>query len=217
MSKSAVMARIIEWRPVRLSIAVSEMSTGNKLLGRFELAGIAPAPRGVPQIEVTFDIDADGIVHVSAKDLATGKEQSIRITSSSGLSKEEIDRLVRDAETNAEEDKRKKALAEARNSADALIYSAEKALAESGGAADASAKTAVEAAITALKQATQGNDPDEIRRLTDELTNASHALAGAMYGQAGQQQSENSEFHTGNGPQNPPNDDVVDAEYREVA
>ncbi len=149
-----------------------EMAPGNKSLGRFELVGIAPAPRGIPQIEVTFDIDANGIVEVSAKDQATDKKQSIRITSSSGLSQEEIDRLVNDAAIHADEDRQKKALVDARNQADALIYQVEKSLSELGGQLDPSTRSSVEATIQELKQAMDSENLDEIRRLTDALTQA---------------------------------------------
>ncbi|MCP4291976.1 MAG: Hsp70 family protein, partial [bacterium] len=130
-----------------------EMAAGNKTLGRFELVGIPPAPRGIPQIEVTFDIDANGIVNVSAKDQATGKEQSIQITASSGLSQEEIDNLVKDAEMHADEDKMKRELVEARNAADAMIYSTEKSIKELGDKVDSETKSKVADAITALKKA----------------------------------------------------------------
>ena len=168
-----------------------EMAANNKTLGRFELVGIPPAPRGIPQIEVTFDIDANGIVNVSAKDQATGKEQSIQITASSGLSKEEIDNLVKDAEMHAEDDKKKKELVEARNSADSLIYSTEKSIKELGDKVDSETKSKVEEAISALKKAMEGEDTEEIKRLSEEMTQVSHKLAEAMYQQAsaGQQQA----------------------------
>jgi len=161
-----------------------EMAAYNKTLGRFELVGIPPAPRGIPQIEVTFDIDANGIVKVSAKDQATGKEQSIQITASSGLSKEEIDQLIKDAEMNADEDKKKRELVDARNQADALIYSTEKSIKELGDKVDDETKSKVDEAATALKTAIEGEDTAEIKRLSDELTNVSHKLAEAMYQQA---------------------------------
>ena len=161
-----------------------EMASGNKTLGRFELMGIPPAPRGMPQIEVAFDIDANGIVEVSAKDLATGKHQSIRITASSGLSQADIDRLVRDAELHADEDRKKKDLVEARNTADALIYNTEKSLKEIGAKVDSGVKAEVDEAVRDLKQAMDGDDPSEIKRLTEALTQASHKLATAMYQQA---------------------------------
>ncbi len=144
-----------------------EMASGNKSLGRFELTGISPAPRGTPQIEVTFDIDANGIVEVSAKDTATGKQQSIRITHSSGLSQEEIDQLVKDAALHAEEDKNKKVLAEARNSADALMYSTEKTLRELGEKVDSGIKADVEQTIASLKREIKGENIAEIKRLTE--------------------------------------------------
>jgi len=195
-----------------------DMSADNKTLGRFELVGIPPSPRGTPQIEVTFDIDANGIVEVSAKDMATGKQQSIRITASSGLSEGEINRLVKEAELHAEEDRRKKALAEARNTADSLIYATEKSMKDLGGKVDASTKADVENAVTNLKQAMKQDDTAEIRRLTEVLTQASHRLAASMYQQAsssGARQSGGEDrWHQ---PPRGSDDDVVDAEYREVA
>jgi len=198
-----------------------EMAAGNKTLGRFELVGIPPAPRGVPQIEVAFDIDANGIVNVSAKDMATGKEQSIQITASSGLSKEEIDKLIKDAELHAEDDKKKRELVDARNHADALIYSTEKSIKDLGDKVDAATKSKVEASIEPLKKAMEGNDAEEIKRLSEELTQASHKLAEAMYQQASQAdaQQQAGAGATGNdqaGPSAPPDDDVVDADFEEV-
>jgi len=204
-----------------------EMAAGNKTLGRFELVGIPPAPRGIPQVEVTFDIDANGIVHVSAKDLATGKEQSIQITASSGLSKEEINRLIKDAEMHADEDKRRKEVAEARNSADSLIYSTEKSIKDLGDKVDAATKSRVEDGIGRLKKAMEGEDVAEIRRLSDELMQISHKLAEAMYqkaSQAGQQQQAGEAgggggggggAQAGGGSQRA-DDDVVDADFEEV-
>ncbi|MBW2482470.1 MAG: molecular chaperone DnaK [Deltaproteobacteria bacterium] len=197
-----------------------EMASDNKTLGRFELTGIAPAPRGTPQIEVTFDIDANGIVEVSAKDQATGKQQSIRITHSSGLTQDEIDRLVKDAELHADEDRRKKGLIEARNTADGLIYNTEKTLAEHGDKIDSGTRSQVENAVNALKRAMAGDNGDEIKRLTDTLTHASHALAQSMYQQAGPVPGQQAgPGHAGNrAPSAQGNDDeVVDAEYEEVA
>ncbi len=197
-----------------------EMAAGNKTLGRFELVGIPPAPRGVPQIEVTFDIDANGIVNVSAKDMATAKEQSIQITASSGLSQEEIDKLIKDAELHAEEDKKKKDLVEARNSADALIYSTEKSIKDLGDKIDSETKAKAEAAIEPLKKAMEGEDADEIRRLSEELTQASHKLAEAMYQQASQADQQQADAHAGpDAAQAGPSgaeDDVVDADFEEV-
>jgi len=195
-----------------------EMAAYNKTLGRFELVGIPPAPRGIPQIEVTFDIDANGIVNVSAKDQATGKEQSIQITASSGLSKEEIDQLVKDAEMNADEDKKKRELVEARNQADALIYSTEKSIKELGDKVDSETKSKVEAASAALRTAIEGEDTEEIKRLSEELTNVSHKLAEAMYQQASAAgQQADSGAQPGEQPGGAaPDEDVVDADFEEV-
>ncbi len=194
------------------------MAPNNKTLGRFELVGIPPAPRGIPQIEVTFDIDANGIVNVSAKDQATGKEQSIQITASSGLSQEEIDNLVRDAEMHAEDDKKKRELVEARNQADALIYSTEKSITELGDKVDSETKSKVEEASAALKKAMEGEDTEEIKRCSEALTNASHKLAEAMYQQAsaaGQQPgAESASADQAGGAA--PDEDVVDADFEEV-
>ena len=199
-----------------------EMATGNKTLGRFELVGIPSAPRGVPQIEVTFDIDANGIVNVSAKDIATGKEQSIQITASSGLSEEEIDRLVKDAELHADEDKKKRELVEARNQADALIYSTEKSIKELGDKVDEATKSQVETQISALKTALEGEDEAEIKRLSEELTQSSHKLAEAMYKQASEANAGGPEAGAGPDPGDQAggapggDEDVVDADFEEV-
>jgi molecular chaperone DnaK len=198
-----------------------EMAAGNKTLGRFELVGIPPAPRGLPQIEVTFDIDANGIVSVSAKDMGTGKEQSIQITASSGLSREEIDGALKDAELHAEEDKKKKELVDARNTADAMIYSNEKSIKELGDKIDSETKSNVEAAADSLKKAIEGEDTEEIKRLTEALTQASHKLAEAMYKQASQagDQQAGAEAGAESGAQPGPShsdDDVVDADFEEV-
>jgi molecular chaperone DnaK len=195
-----------------------EMAASNKTLGRFQLVGIPPAPRGLPQIEVTFDIDANGIVNVSAKDLGTNKEQSIRITASSGLSEQEIQNLVKDAELHAEEDKKKRELVDARNMADSLIYSTEKSVKELGDKVDASTKGDVDRAVEKLKKAMEGDDAQEIKRLSDELTQTSHKIAEMMYSRASQQQA-----HAGAGGGGPAgggaskkDDDVVDADFEEV-
>jgi molecular chaperone DnaK len=195
-----------------------EMAVSNKTLGRFELVGIPPAPRGVPQIEVTFDIDANGIVNVSAKDQATGKEQSIQITASSGLSQEEIDQLIKDAEMHAEEDKQKRDLVEARNSADALIYATEKSIKDLGDKVDSETKTKVEESITALRKAMESEDADEIKRVSEELTQASHKLAEAMYQQASQneQQAGAESTEQAAGDAGAADEDVVDADFEEV-
>jgi len=207
-----------------------EMASYNKTLGRFELVGIPPAPRGVPQVEVTFDIDANGIVHVSAKDLGTGKEQSIKITASSGLSKEEIDRAIKEAEMHADEDKKKRELIDARNTADSLVYQTEKSLKEMGDKIDDETKNNIESAKDKLKASLDSDDVEEIKRLSEELTTASHKLAEAMYQQAAQAGAAGA---AGEGPgpdmgqqqQADPNqkpgssssdDDVVDADFEEV-
>ena len=201
-----------------------EMAANNKTLGRFELVGIPPAPRGVPQIEVTFDIDANGIVNVSAKDMATAKEQSIQITASSGLSKEEIDKLVKDAEMHADEDKKKKELVEARNHADTLIYSTEKSLKDLGDKVDAETRSKIEAASAELKKAMEGEDVAEIQRLSEELTQASHKVAEAMYKQASEAGAAGGAPGTDAaggaegtaGGAGAADDDVVDADFEEV-
>ncbi len=166
-----------------------EMATQNRTLGRFDLIGIPAAPRGVPQIEVAFDIDANGIVHVSAKDLGTGKEQKIRIESSSGLSEDEIERMVKDAEVHADEDKSAREAAEARNEADSLIYATEKSLSDYGDKVGADDREKITAAIAELKQAVEGNDNTAIREKTEALKQASHKLAEEVYKDAQQKAS----------------------------
>jgi molecular chaperone DnaK len=200
-----------------------QMAPDNRTLGRFELVGIPPAPRGVPQIEVSFDIDANGIVHVNAKDLGTGKEQSIKITASSGLSEAEIQKLVRDAEAHAEEDKRRKELIEARNHADSLVYSVEKNVKEFGDKVDAAEKTKIEEAITKTKKALEGDDIEAIKKAQDELMTVSHKLAEAMYaktagGQGGPGADGGAQQQAGDQLQasGKKNDDVVDADFEEV-
>ncbi len=198
-----------------------EMAADNKTIGRFELVGITPAPRGLPQIEVAFDIDANGIVEVSAKDMATGKAQSIKITSSSGLTREEIDRLVKDAELHAEEDRDKKDRVTARNTADALVYGTEKSLAESGGAVDPATRAEIETAVSDLKQALQGDDSAMIKRKTEILQSVAYKLAQSAYGQP----NATADTHHSGGPTGEKarrpapsdDDDVVDADFREVA
>jgi molecular chaperone DnaK len=197
------------------------MAGDNMTLGRFELTGIPAAPRGVPQIEVTFDIDANGIVNVSAKDTGTGKEQSIRITSSSGLTEDEINKLVKEAESHAEEDKKKQKLIEARNHADTLIYTTEKSLRDLGDNIEAELKADIESKTEALKKTMEGDDEQAIRKATDELSQASHKLAEKLYSQktqegqagphdkAGQQDAGAEQKGSGD-------DDVVDADYTEV-
>ncbi|MBL7661298.1 molecular chaperone DnaK [bacterium] len=203
-----------------------EMASNNKTLGRFELVGIPLAPRGVPQIEVTFDIDANGIVHVSAKDLGTGKEQSIKITASSGLSEEEIKKMVRDAEEHAAEDKERKLLVEARNQLDGLIYSTEKSLNEHGSALEAADKTQLETALEDAKRTLKDSQsPSEIQSATERLTQVAHKLAEQMYkaaaqaqaGQAGATQDGAAEqTSTSSSSTGASGDDVVDADYEEV-
>ena len=166
---------------IRVFQGEREMASDNKLLGQFDLVGIPPAPRGMPQIEVTFDIDANGLVNVSAKDKATGKEQQIRIQASGGLDESEIERMVQEAEANAEEDKKKKELIEARNQADSLIYSTEKSLGEFGEQIGAEDKTAIEQAVSELKAVLDSEDVDTLKTKTDALAQASMKLGEAMY------------------------------------
>ena len=198
-----------------------EMTSGNKSLGRFELTGIPPAPRGVPQIEVTFDIDANGIVEVSARDNASGKQQSIRITHSSGLSQDEIDRLVKDAELHAEDDKNKKVLAEARNSADALMYSTEKTLGDLGEKVDSGIRADVEQTVASLKREIEGENIAEIKRLTETLTQIAHKLAASAYQQASPQgqpydAAAGGVHNSAADRASNAGEEVVDAEYEEV-
>ncbi|MBI5378689.1 MAG: Hsp70 family protein, partial [Nitrospirae bacterium] len=192
-----------------------EMAADNKTLGRFELVGIPPAPRGIPQIEVTFDIDANGIVHVSAKDLGTGKEQSIRITASSGLAEEEIKRMVQEAKEHESEDHNKKQLAEARNEADSLIYSVEKSLAEFGDKVTEPEKAQIREAAETTRKAVESNEIEPIRKAIAELSRVSHKFAEEIYGRAarGAQAA-----GAGEGAQEAPSggEKVVDADFEEV-
>ena len=174
---------------IRVSQGERELAADNKLLGQFDLVGIPPAPRGVPQIEVTFDIDANGIAHVAAKDLATQKEQSIRITASSGLSDEEIDRLVKEGEAHADEDKKKKALVEARNEADNLIYSTEKSLKDFGDKISEEERIAVETELENCGKLVGSEDVDEIKAALDTLSKVSHKLAEEMYKKTAEDQA----------------------------
>jgi molecular chaperone DnaK len=205
---------------IRVFQGEREMANDNKLLGQFDLVGIPSAPRGMPQIEVTFDIDANGIVHVSAKDLATQKEQSIKITASSGLSKDEVEKLVRDAQTHTEEDKKRRKAAEAKNQADNLLYQTEKNLKEHGDKISADDRTKIEEAVTALKKAMEGTDPDAIESATQALTTASHKLAEEMYKKASASAATGAGTDTGGGAENPngakTDEKVVDAEFEEV-
>jgi molecular chaperone DnaK len=195
-----------------------EMARDNKTLGNFELTGLPPAPRGIPQIEVTFDIDANGIVHVSAKDLGTGKEQSIRITASSGLSKEEIDKMVRDAESHAAEDMKKRELIEARNHADSMIYNTEKSLKEAGDKLEAVDKGNIEGKISELKKLMEGEDTEAIKKGTDELAQAAHKLAEVLYAknEGAEKQEGASTEGTQSGGSAKKDENVVDADFEEV-
>ena len=202
---------------IRVFQGEREMANDNKLLGQFDLVGIPPAPRGMPQVEVTFDIDANGIVHVSAKDLATQKEQSIKITASSGLSKEEVEKLVKDAQAHTEEDKKRRRAAEAKNQADSLIYQTEKNLSEHGDKISAEDKTKIEEAVVALKKTLEGTDPDAIESATNTLTTASHKLAEQMYKNASATAAAGGSAGTTSGAGETKTDDkVVDAEFEEV-
>jgi len=198
-----------------------EMAADNKTLGQFELVGIPPAPRGIPQIEVGFDIDANGIVHVSAKDLGTGKEQSIKITASSGLHEDDIKKMVKDAEAHASEDKKRRELAEARNQLDTLIYSTEKSLKEYGDKVDPGEKQNIEEAVSKAKKAMESNDPAALKSAHEELTRTSHKLAEAMYAKASQKGAAGPGAGGEAGPQEGPRpkgqEDVVDADFEDVS
>ena len=204
---------------IRVFQGEREMANDNKLLGQFDLVGIPPAPRGMPQVEVTFDIDANGIVHVSAKDLATQKEQSIKITASSGLSKEDVEKLVKDAQAHTEDDKKRRRVAEAKNQADSLIYSTEKNLKEHGDKVGEDDKNKITDAIAALRKAMEGNEPEAIESATQTLTTASHKLAEEMYKKASASAGAGtgaSSAGTGGGEQAKTDEKVVDAEFEEV-
>ncbi|MGL1931333.1 MAG: molecular chaperone DnaK [Desulfotalea sp.] len=190
-----------------------EMAEDNKTIGRFELADIPAAPRGVPQIEVTFDLDANGILDVSAKDMGTGKEQSIKITASSGLTDEEIERMTKDAELHADEDKKRKELVEAKNSADAMIHSTEKSMKDLGDKVDEETKTNIEKEIANVKTVIEGDDAEAIKAATEALATASHKLAEMMYQQAQENPEGTADTDTGAKKQD---EDVVDADYEEV-
>ncbi|MEK6532777.1 MAG: molecular chaperone DnaK, partial [Nitrospirota bacterium] len=201
---------------IRVFQGEREMANDNKLLGQFDLVGIPPAPRGMPQVEVTFDIDANGIVHVSAKDLATQKEQSIKITASSGLSKEEVEKLVKDAASHTEDDKKRRKLAEAKNQADNLIYQTEKNLTEYGDKVDAEEKTKIQDAVAALKTALEGTEPDAIESATQTLMTASHKLAEEMYKKAAATAAPGSGADASASAETKTDEKVVDAEFEEV-
>jgi molecular chaperone DnaK len=208
-----------------------EFAEHNKSLGRFDLVGLPPAPRGVPQVEVAFDIDANGIVHVSAKDLGTGKEQSIRITASGGLSEEEIKRMQKEAELHKGEDEKRKAVVNGRNTLDGLIYSIEKTLKENGDKIEAGTKTEVEAALVEARKQLDSNDADVLQKATEALTSSSNKMAEQMYKASGAQagaagpeasagpdgsngHNANSQGHAGSSDKK--GDDVIDADFKEV-
>jgi len=216
-SKSQVFSTAADNQPsVDIHVLQGErnMVADNKTLGRFELSGIPPAPRGVPQIQVTFDIDANGIVHVTAKDLGTGKEQNITITSSGGLSDEEIDRMVKEAEAHASEDEKKKEEVEARNNADSLVYQAEKTLKDIGDKADETLKSKVEAAIGDLKKALEGTDVAVIKEKAEALSKPLYELTGKLYEQAQADASSGAQTADTQGAEQQGQEDVVDADYK---
>jgi len=200
---------------IRVLQGEREMAADNKILGNFELVGIAPAPRGVPQIEVTFDIDANGIVNVSAKDKGTGKEQKIQIQASGGLSDEEIEKMVKDAEANKEADKKKRESVDARNQADTLIHSTEKNLKEHGAKVSDAEKKAIEDASSSLKESLKGENIEDIKKKTEALVQASMKLGEAIYKA---QQSAKPEAGKDEGKENKDkkDDNVVDADFEEV-
>jgi molecular chaperone DnaK len=198
-----------------------EMAQDNKTIGRFELTDIPAAPRGVPQIEVAFDLDANGILHVSAKDLGTGKEQSIRITASSGLTEEEIEKMTKDAELHAEEDKKRKELIETRNQADAMVHATEKSLSDLGDKVDEETKANVEKELENVKKVLESDDIDAIKSAVDALTAASHKLAELMYAQASKDNPTGGAGGAAGGAgaaggSKKDDDDVVDADFEEV-
>ena len=195
---------------IRVLQGEREMASDNKMLGNFELVGIAPAARGVPQIEVTFDIDANGIVSVSAKDKGTGKEQKIQIQASGGLSDEEIEKMVKDAEANKDEDKKKRESVDARNQADTLIHSTEKNLKEHGAKVSDADKKAIEDASSALKEAIKGTDVEDIKKKTETLVQASMKLGEAIY------KSQEKKPNYKKDGEEKKEDNVVDADFEEV-
>jgi molecular chaperone DnaK len=203
---------------IRVFQGEREMAADNKMLGQFDLVGIPPAPRGVPQIEVTFDIDANGIVNVSAKDKGTGKEQQIRIQASGGLADADIDKMVSEAEQFADEDKKRRAAAEAKNNAESLIHSTERQLAEFGDKVTPEIKSEIETALAEAKTAVESGEPEQMQQKTNALTEAAMKLGQAMY----QQQQAETEAAAGpdagtSGPaEEQPAEEVVDAEFSEV-
>src|ERR1700678_4058531 len=200
---------------IRVFQGEREMAADNKLLGQFDLVGIPPAPRGVPQIEVTFDIDANGIVNVTAKDKATNKEQQIRIQASGGLSEADINKMVKDAEAHAAEDKKRRESVDAKNHGESLVHDAEKSLKEYGDKVAQSDKSAIESAIAALRASLQGDDVEAIKARTNDLMQAQMKLGEAMY-KASQAAGPGAEAGEGAAPGGQPKDDVIDAEFREV-
>ncbi len=202
-----------------------DIARDNRTLGRFQLTGLPPAPRGVPQVEVAFDIDANGMVHVSAKDLGTGKEQKITITASSGLAKDEIDQMVKDAESHSDEDKKRREEIEVKNQADNLVYTTEKLLKDNKDKLAADDVAAVESALQETKTAIEGGDTEQIRQKMEALNNASHKVAEAMYKQASstnEQPGEDAAPGAGSASQGPEagaagsQDNIVDAEFEET-
>ncbi|SHI47879.1 molecular chaperone DnaK [Anaerovibrio lipolyticus DSM 3074] len=218
-SKSQVFSTAADNQPaveIHVLQGEREMAAGNKTLGRFNLTDIPPAPRGVPQIEVKFDIDSNGIVHVSAKDLGTGKSQNITIQSDSGMSKEDIDRMVKEAEAHAAEDKKQKENIEIRNNADSMVYQTEKVIKEMGDKADATQIEKVKAGVEKVKEALKGTDNEAIKKATEELQQPLYEISAAAY-QAAQQAQQAQGGQSGAGAQQAPKDDnVVDADFTEV-
>jgi molecular chaperone DnaK len=204
---------------IKVAQGEREMVAGNKLLGEFNLMGIAPGPRGMPQIDVTFDIDANGILHVSAKDKATGKENQVTIKANSGLTEQEIEKMVQDAAAHLDEDRRARALADSRNTGDALVHETRKTLGGHGALLDAGERRSIEDAIARLEQVLKGDDKAGIDARVAELRAAAHSLAEKMYSQqqggaaGGQPQPEGAGAGSAGRQQD---DDVVDADFREV-
>jgi molecular chaperone DnaK len=223
-SKSQVFSTATDNQPsVEINVLQGErdMAAGNKSLGKFILDGIPPAPRGLPQIEVTFDIDANGVVHVSARDKGTGREQKITITASSGLSKEEVERMVRDAEAHAEEDRKRREEVEVRNNADAAVYSAERALSDYGDKVGSDVKSTIEAKIGDVNAAKSTDDVERIKRATNELLQAMQSIGAAMYGEGGEGAAAGAGATGpgGSGPaagERPADENTVEGEYKEV-
>jgi molecular chaperone DnaK len=204
---------------IRVFQGEREMAADNKLLGQFDLVGIPPAPRGLPQVEVTFDIDANGIVHVNAKDLGTGKEQSIRITASSGLAEDEIKRMVREAEEHQADDHRRREAAEARNQLDSVVYTTEKSLKDHGDSIDAATRSTIESGLERAKKAIEGEDAAEMKAAAEALTQASHKLAEAIYAKASKtqgSQDNGADASAAPGGGESGKDNVVDADFEEV-